>query len=41
VRSSGFGFFDPGNGDSLGRAAFGFGNTTSAIFQDWNYLGYN
>lgn len=36
IRSSGFGFHVPG--DEI--LAMGFGNTTSAIFADWNYLGY-
>jgi len=36
IRSSGFGFHVPG--DEI--LAMGFGNTTSAIFADWNFLGY-
>ncbi|HUT78133.1 MAG TPA: hypothetical protein VM285_10625 [Polyangia bacterium] len=36
LRSSGFGFHDPAEN----TAAMGFGNTATAIYADWNVLGY-
>lgn len=36
LRSSGFGFYDPAGAESV----MGFGNTTSAVFSDWSFLGY-
>jgi hypothetical protein len=36
LRSSGFGFYDPTGAVSV----MGFGNTSSAVFSDWNFLGY-
>lgn len=36
LRSSGIGIYDPIHD----RALLGFGNTTSAVYSDWNVLGY-
>jgi hypothetical protein len=36
LRSSGFGFYDPASAESV----MGFGNTASAVYADWHFLGY-
>jgi hypothetical protein len=36
LRSSGFGYYDP----ATQQVVMGFGNSTSAVYADFNFLGY-